>query len=352
MIDFTTISREFRSLVLRRRELQTLLGSVFAGLGLFLQNALQGNLPPSLAGIERHLFAFYAVLLMVPCLILSLRMARLHGGMVINGVLFARLMQDQDFTRRGDPGRATRHNYLGVSFLQFLLADVLAAFSTTVLGLALHLTPAAAAGLGGGAAVSWLGLYLHFHRRAADFALKKIAADACAPFDRHEWEGHVAASLEDANLGLNNDLAFVGLIVFSVFEVLSGLGRIETHGGIDLAPEFIRRYGPFAYVALMQVTCLTGLIAYLRVRVAIGVFSLQLDPTDRPFRPLELTDSLLGYLLLAFLFTVSLHLLLTMTAPYFEERQPLLLAIDGAVLLLAAVAEQFTLVVMGRRYRG
>ena len=352
MIDFTTVSREFRSLIVRRRELQTLLGSVFAGLGIFLQNALQGNLPPSLAAIERHVFAFYAILLMVPCLILSLRMARLHGGMVIQGVLYARLMQEKDFTRPVDPERATRHNFLGVSFLQFLLADALAAFSTMILGLALRLAPAAAMALGGAVGVAWLLLYLYFHHRAAVFALRKIATDECTPFDRDEWEGHVAASLEDANLGLNNDLAFVGLMVFSVFEVLSGLGHIETHGGVDLAPELIRRHGPYAYVVVMLVTCLTGLVAYIRVRVAIGNFSLQLDPTDQPFRPLRLTDSLLGYLLMAFLFVVALHLLLSMTVPALEARQGLLLAIDGAVMLLAACAEQLTLVVMGRRVRG
>ncbi len=50
-IDFTTVSREFNSLVVRRRDLLTLLGSIFAGLGIFLQNVLQGNLPPALRGL-------------------------------------------------------------------------------------------------------------------------------------------------------------------------------------------------------------------------------------------------------------------------------------------------------------
>ena len=44
----------------------------------------------------------------------------------------------------------------------------------------------------------------------------------------------------------------------------------------------------------MLVACAVGLITYLRIRVAIGQFSLDLDLTDRPFRPLTLTDSLLG----------------------------------------------------------
>ena len=58
MIEFATASREFRSLIGRRRELQTLLGSVFAGLGIFLQNTLQGGLARRRSGaIKRHLFA-------------------------------------------------------------------------------------------------------------------------------------------------------------------------------------------------------------------------------------------------------------------------------------------------------
>ena len=36
MIDFTTVTREFRSLVDRRRELQTFLGSGFAAMSLIL----------------------------------------------------------------------------------------------------------------------------------------------------------------------------------------------------------------------------------------------------------------------------------------------------------------------------
>ena len=83
MIEFRTVTREFRSLVSRRRELFTFLGSVFAALGIFLQNALQGGLPPSLGAIGRHVFAFYALMLMVPSLLLALRSAlayRRHSG--------------------------------------------------------------------------------------------------------------------------------------------------------------------------------------------------------------------------------------------------------------------------------
>ena len=42
-----------------------------------------------------HAFAVYAFLLMVPSLILALRLARLNGGMTLNGILYQRLMEEQ-----------------------------------------------------------------------------------------------------------------------------------------------------------------------------------------------------------------------------------------------------------------
>src|SRR4051794_14706521 len=44
VIDFTAVGREIRSIVSRRRELLTLLGSIFAGLGIFLNNVLHKDL--------------------------------------------------------------------------------------------------------------------------------------------------------------------------------------------------------------------------------------------------------------------------------------------------------------------
>ena len=350
MIEFATASREFRSLIGRRRELQTLLGSVFAGLGIFLQNTLQGGLPESLGSVKRHLFAFYAALLMVPCLILALRMARLHGGLVLNGILIARLTQGRDFVRPLSVRYAAKHNYFGVSFLQFVLMDLIAGFSTTILALALHARMAVALAAGTSIVVAWMALYSRFHRRAARFALAKVEAEPCGELGKEEWEAHISGSLEDANQGLNADVAFLGLIVFSVFETLSGLGQMKA-GETDLAPALILRHGPKAYVGLMLVTCLMGMVGYLRVRVAIGKFSLMLDPTDRPFKPLKLTDSLLGFLIVAFLFTVSLHLLLGLLVPSLERDDPTLLIIDGITLAACFAAEQLTLVVAGRHHR-
>ncbi len=149
MIEFPTVTREIRSLIGRRTELNTFLGSVFVASGIFLQNSLGGNLPAPLADVERHLFGFYAAMLLVPSLLLALRMSRLHGGMILNGMLCARLMRDQDFTSRWDVERAGSHNFLGVSFLQFALADFIAGFSASVMALALGATAPVALAFGG-----------------------------------------------------------------------------------------------------------------------------------------------------------------------------------------------------------
>jgi hypothetical protein len=287
---------------------------------------------------------------MAPSLILALRMARLHAGLVLNGILIARLTENRPFTRPMSVKTAARHNYFGVSFLQFVLMDIIAGFSTAILALALHAEAIHVLIAGGVIMVVWMALYFRFHHRAARFALKKIANEPCADFDAEQWEAHVSGSLEDANLGMNADVAFVGLIVFSVFEVLTGLGQVKA-GEIDLAPDLIQRYGPKAYIGLMLVTCLMGMVGFLRVRIAIGKFSLMLDPTDRPFKPFKLTDSLLAYMILAFLFTVSLHLLLGLFSPELGKDHGTLLIIDAATLAVLIAIEQTTLVIAGRAHR-
>jgi hypothetical protein len=187
-------------------------------------------------------------------------------------------------------------------------------------------------------------LYLYFHRQAAAAATARIAHDQCAPFGHEQWVEHTAESMRDANHDMITILALVGLIVFSAFEGLSGLGKATAN--TDLLVEDVQKYGPLAYGLLMTTTCLFALVTYIRLRVAIGQRSLEIDPNDRPFRPLRLTDSLLGYLLMAFLFTVSLHFLLY---PYLDERR--LLIVDAAALVVVVLAEQTTLVLAGRKYQ-
>ncbi len=348
MIEFRAVAAEIRSLIGRRQELSTLLGSVFVAAGVFLENSIGGNLPGPLVEVERHLFGFYAAILMVPSLILALRMARLHGGLVYNGILYARALEDQDFTARGNVLRAAAHNFAGISFVQFLLADFVAGFSTAVMALATGGSPGVAVGSALAVFAACLGTYFGWHRRSSRAALRLARSAPAAPTSRHDWEAHIAASLHDANREQLGVIGFVGLMSFSVFEVLSGLGQIRDGRRVDLGLEQVERFGPPAYAVLMLVTTLMGLVAYLRIRVAIGRFSIDLDPADRPFRPFVLTDSLLGYLLIAFFLAVAVHLLAVQVRPGLGAK---VLAIDGLAIVLAAAAEQATLVAAGRRYR-
>jgi hypothetical protein len=357
MLDYTNVTREIRSLIARRRELLTFLGTVFAVMGLFLQNVLQENMPEPYSRIREHGFAYYAFLLMIPSLILALRLAKLNAGMTLNGMMYQRLMQQQDFTRKATPEsvrRAGRLNVFGVGFLMSFLADIIAGFSAALLVLALRRPGWLGGGRGGAplwlavvvgatVVVVWVLLYLYFHVRAVRFGLLK-AAEPCLPFRRDQWEEHQAGSMEDANRDMITILAVVGLIVFSAFEGLSGLGKVAGTDP-DISLKYVQEDGPIVYGLLMAVTCLLSMVTYIRLRIAIGHRSLDLDPMDRPFRPLRLTDSLLGYMLLSFLLVVSVHFLLYETL---HEQTALLFTIDAVVFVVALAVEQVSLVVAGR----
>jgi hypothetical protein len=349
MLDFTTVTREFRGLVDRRRDIATFIGSGFAAMSLFLSNALEGKLPPSLSALQEHLFAFYALVLMVMSLILALRMARLHGGMVLNGILYARLMQNQSFTRSGNPTRSARHNYFGVSFIQFIMIDLIAAFATSILFLAFGYSWGMSIAFGFVLFVLWLCLYFRFHHQAVAFSMKKIEAEEPGSVAQADWKEHVSLCLQQANQGLLAEIAFAGLMVFSCFGVMSSLGKIEANQ-TDIANEIVTKQGPLFFSLLMLVTCFFELIIYLRIRVAIGQFSLQLDPTDKPFQTLKLTDSLMGYMLLAFLFVLSLHVTLILLVPNLGNSWTILL-IDLVFFLFTVVAEQLTLIRANAHHR-
>jgi hypothetical protein len=351
MLDFTNVTREIRSVVARRRELLTFLGSVFAAMGLFLQDVLQQNMPEPYDKIIRHGFAYYALLLLVPSIIIALRLARLNAGLTLNGILYQRLLQEQDFRPKATPDslrRAGRLNVFGVGFLMSFLTDIIAGFAAGLLVLALGQPAWWASLVGAGVVLAGVLFYLYFHHRAVSFALRKAASETCAPFTQVMWEEHQAGSMEDGNHDMIAILALVGLIVFSAFQGLSGLGRVASAEQPDVRIEYVKPYGPLVYGSLMAVTCLLSMVTYIRLRLAIGHRSLDLDPTDRPFRPFRTTDSLLGYMLLSFLFVVSVHFLLFEAL---HEQHGLLLAIDAAVFVLAIAAEQVSLVIAGSRVR-
>src|SRR5262249_23215448 len=162
--------------------------------------------------------AVYALLLMVPCLILALRLARLSSGMTLNGVLYQRLMREQDFTKKATPEsmeRAGRINVFGVSFLMFTLAAVIAAFSSLPSHPAVVGAGAGFRSRGGGlTGAAGRACYGGQTPRPRAFAVGRAAAEPVQPFGREEWEAHTAGSLEDANHDMITVLALVGLIVF------------------------------------------------------------------------------------------------------------------------------------------
>ena len=345
MFDFTTVCREFRGLVERRREVFMFLGTAFAALGLFLQNALQGGLPPSMAAISDHLFAFYAAVLMILSLILSLRMAKLHSGIVINGIFFAHLMQKQNFTGKPNIERSGRHNFFSVSFLQFVLVNLISAFSTTILLFSLHVMPTIALLSGAGIFLLWLLLYLYFHMTGKRYAIQRITGDESPTPTHEEWEDHISQCLQQSTQALLAEVAFAGLMVFSAFEALSGLGQIKA-GKLEFAAEDVLLFGPIAFTIFMVTVCTFQLVIYIRTYVAIGKFCLSLDPNDRPYRPLQLSDSFLGYVTLAALFAVSFHMLVVVMIPTVNDDSSLHLMMDLIAFGVALLVYQITLIIL------
>lgn len=350
MIDFTNVSREFHSLVERRRELLTLLGSIFAGMGIFLENVLKDSLPESLQVIESHLFAFYALVLLVSSMTISLRMARLHAGMVLNGVMYARLMEHQDWTKKLDPVKSAKHNPASASFLQFLMLNLISGSSAAVLAIAIGLPKVVSFVVGVGVYAAWLALYFKFHHQAAKFALEKVRNDSIVTFVKNEWEEHIASSLENTNKDLLGTLSFAGLMIFSLLETISALGSVAKRASLDIRADDIVTYAPQYYSVMMFLVCFLELGTYLRLRVALGRFSLERDPSDKPFEPLKLTDSLLGYILLAFFFAIATHLLQVTVFPTLRGNLAVTLTVDSVVFFLAILAEQLTLVRARRLY--
>ncbi len=344
-LSFRPITREIRSLVGRRRSLLTMLGSTFAGMGLLLENALKGSLPSTLKTFQGHVFLSYALLLLLPSLILALRLARLNAGMVLNGVLFARLLEARNPARKGAVERASRMNIAGVSFQMFLLTDIIAAFSTSLLCLVLSDSEPLAAVSGAAALLAGLGFYIRFHREAVARGLRSISDASCGGFSAADWQEHISGSLEDVHFDMTAVVSLVGLIMFSAIQSLSILGSAA--GPTDIPPDVLRLDAPAAYGSLMAATCLMGMATYIRLRIAAGSFSIELDPADEPFRPLHMTDSLLGFTLLAFMFAVSAHFLLS---PLLAPRS--LAAAVAAAFILALAWEQTAVAVAKRKRLG
>lgn len=331
VLDFTTVSREIRSIVARRRELLIFLGSMFAAMSLFLQKVLDGELPRAFRSVEHHAFAAHALLVLVPCVILVLRVAKLHAGMTINGVFYAHI--ERTLGRPADPARAARLNWLGVSASLVWLMNLLAAGETVVLALALHQTRFVSVVAGCGVFIVCGLLFARFHATASRFAQSAIQHARVESVTHEDLEEHWAESRSDVNHDMIALNGFAGLMLFSTLENIVGFGKIGIDTA-DLAASDIETYGPRIYAGLFLAICTAVATMYVRLSLAAAKFSLQLDPTDTPYRPLKLTDSFLGYLLIVFFLGVSVHLSI---APWFTEMSRAPWMVDAVAMSFAGL---------------
>jgi len=335
VLDFDTVSREFRSVVARRREQLLLLGSLFAAMSLFLQNVLDGKLPDSLKPLERHAFLLHSAMMLAPTVLIALRIGKMHSGLTINGIYYRRSLRAID-EQEGSPARvlgAARLNLFGVSSMQYLLAALFAGGEAMLLALALKAPGWSAPGIGAGVFLLLVLIFLRWHRKAARFALRAVESCTVEPFTREDDERHLAESRNDANHDLNACVGFVGLMLFASLEGISGLSEIAiTDPG--LAAIAATRFGPLVYDLVLLAACVVNILIYCRLSAAIAEFSLRLDPTDTPYRPFKLTDTLLGYLLMVFFTTVAVHL----TAHgYLAHDARLIWIVDGAAAAAAII---------------
>lgn len=346
VLDFGVVTREVRSLVARRRELLLFLGSLFAGMGIYLQNILEGKLPKSLTRLESNAFLTYSLALTIPTIIIALRLAKLHAGMIINGVFYAKLLSAK-LRPQLDPAKASRLNFAGVSVQFFTLTALIASLGAALWTLSMGRAPTAAAIVGGGLFVLLWTAFFYFHSQARRFARTHIRIARVEEVGAEELENHLAESLRDANHDMINIISFVGLILFSVFQALSGLGGINPKE-TEFSKAVIERQGPLILTLLLLTTCLLSTIVYLRLLRSLGNFSLELDPTDRPFRVFKLTDSFLGYCILAFFLTVSAHLFVFPILEGVRESNEFLWWFDGMVAFSALAGYGLTMSLAAR----
>ena len=209
-----------------------------------------------------------------------------------------------------------------------------------------------AVGVGVGILVGWLLLGERFHYQAVSFARQRIASDTFEDVNRDQWEAHIHETLKGGNQDLIGTLSFVGLMMFSTFEVLSSFGQITEDAQVDLPLAMAETYGPVLFSTLLLLTCVISLMVYVRIRIAIGHTSLRLYPNDNPFRPFRLTDSLLGYILLAFLSAVSLHLFLAVSRNGADdEGHASMLITDAIAFIVSIVAAPSALFVARQRLK-
>ena len=190
-------------------------------------------------------------------------------------------------------------------------------------------------------------LFARFQAKASRFAQTAIRNARVEPVTLEELEEHWAESRSDANHDMIALNGFAGLMLFSTLENIAGFGKIGIEAA-DLAASDVETYGPRIYAGLFLTICAAVATMCVRLSLAAAKFSLQLDPTDTPYRPLKLTDSFLGYLLIVFFLGVSVHLSIS---PWFAETSRVPWIADAAAMCFAGLLYPVALKVAGSRQK-
>lgn len=349
MVAIRNIGREFRSLVYRRRLQMTYLASAYAALSYSLQSALHGGLPRQFGKLEGHLFAVHAGLLAILGIIMALREARLHGGMMLNGSLYWGLLGQQGMIAPPSTTIFSAPHMFGVSGVMLAIAGSIASGSLCVCALAVGI-PLWVAVVSAGAVLMVLGwIQRRSEREAVDRARRQLQTETLEGFSVEEWHDHVLGSLDDVNQDMLTLIVLASLTTFAGLQNIAALGNMPAEMRSEFDVVALMAYAPIVYSGLMLVTVLLCVMGYLRLRIAMGDLSLQLDPWDTPFRAGHMTDSLLGYMLLSLLLSVAAYTMIRSTSSTCGEWIAWSAALTIGLLTIGA--EQMLLIVCNARRR-
>ena len=347
MITFAQVSAEFRGLVERRRRHLSFLFSTMAAYSILADGALHGRLPKPIVAISGVILNVGAVSLMFLCFTTALREARIHKGLAYNGHLFQALSRVAGAEAWNSRNRPWRFNPFGVSATLFAISLLsglgLLAFNCAVVGLGWAGTMAAMVATAAcGGAYFWAQ-----HSAGTEVAAMKLRAGRKLEHNRLAWRAHVAASIDDAHRDMLELIGLAGLVAFSGFQLLSGLGDAKVISVGYLQFSRVEESAPIWLSGYMVVITGLTIVSYVRLRFAVGLFSRALDPSDRPFRASNIDDSFYGFLILLSLIGLDLVLFLASAASSVSDRRRTIVV--ALIALAIIVCERFAMGIVGRR---
>mmetsp|Transcript_2996 Transcript_2996/g.9842 ORF Transcript_2996/g.9842 Transcript_2996/m.9842 type:complete len:1278 (+) Transcript_2996:47-3880(+) len=338
------VSREFRMLVLRRRQALEFLARFYIFIAIFFTRAASGSIPkPLLDGY----FVCLAICAGVPSFLVAVRFARINAGLVCNAVYWSHLTEEEDGRRREFKSKAKYINRGGVSYLLFVLVTIMAAVCTgVVFRLALGSTfLAALAALVVAASVSFYADLAHttMYRRA----IARIRSEPRPVVHGPEHAGgaserdrlrravlsHKWGSLLDAHSDVAAIVLFAGTVIFTGSQIFTAFGGVERllsdlHGQ-TVALSFARTL-PALWGCATLLVSLVSLLVHRRLRRSIADFAKALDPQnirgDSP-KWSRISDLFLSKLLLGVMLILSVNLILFGWTPEWA-----MLIVDGVLL--------------------